>query len=197
MNLQSTALPIDPFYIDKNYNDLRRLKLLVLADSLNNSEYYRNIQYDEKINYIKIIENSCLDESIRKAREYNIRCVWEEEQFVNIYHSICYKIFSTVNITYDTGSNILIKKIFNGDILLDTIASKSYRELCPEKYEEIKKKIDERSNMEENIKYTELYFCKKCKRNQCTASRVQTRSLDEGSSFHITCLFCGNRWFGG
>ncbi len=197
MDIHPTALAFHPFYTDVDYNNYRRLKLLLLSDALGYSELYNRLPYDIKMNYIMIIENSCLNETIRKAREYDIRCVWEEKQFVNIYHSTCYSVINVLNIALDTGSAVLVDKIFNNEIDSSILASLSIEELCPEKYEDMKKKIEQRSNMEENVKYTELYFCRKCKHNKATAQRVQNRSNDEGSSFHITCLFCHNKWFGG
>lgn len=197
IDLKPTALSYDPFYTDPDYNNIRRLKLLLFSAALHNSELYQNCTFNEKTNYIMMIENSCLNETIRKARGYNIRCSWDEIQFEQIYHSICYNILSTIDITLDTGSKELVTKIFTNKIDISLIAGMSCKELCPEKYEEVTRKLEERTNMEENVKYTELYFCRKCKRNKATAERVQNRSNDEGSSFHITCLFCHNKWFGG
>jgi DNA-directed RNA polymerase subunit M/transcription elongation factor TFIIS len=189
-------LPVDPFYTDIAYTGLRKLKCILLANKLGQIDRFLELSYEAQIDIIKYIENSCLNETIRKAREYNIRCVWPNIQFENIYHSICYNILTTLDIKSGTGSLILVKKIFDGDIDLNTIASLSCKELCPEKYEEIIEKIDRRCNTKQSIKATTLYFCRKCKRNQCSAERVQNRSNDESSSFYITCLFCGNKWFG-
>jgi DNA-directed RNA polymerase subunit M/transcription elongation factor TFIIS len=196
-DLKPTTLAYDPFYTDPDYNNMRRLKLILLSSALGNSKLYKQLRFDDKMNYIMLIENSCLNEAIRKAHEYDIRCTWDDFQFEQIYHSICYNILSTIDTTLETSSTELVEKIFTDRIDLSTIAKLSCKELCPEKYEEVTKKIEERSNMEQNIKYTELYFCRKCKRNKATAERVQNRSNDEGSSFHITCLFCHNKWFGG
>lgn len=194
--LNTTPLPFDPFYTDPEYNSIRIIKLLLLSDALNNSKLYGTLSYDEKINTIQLTENSCLNETIKKAREHNIRCTWDIKAFEDLYHSICYNILSVLNIKLETGSKQLIIRVFNNEIDLNTIAALSYNELCPEKFEEVTKKIEVRSNIVYTVKYTELYFCRKCKQNKATAERVQNRSNDEGSSFHITCLNCNNRWFG-
>ncbi len=185
-------LPAEPFYSNTNgYNNTRRLKLLVLSHVLAQYKNFQNRTYEEKIEIIMRIENSCANETIRKARGYNLRCVWNNSQFTNVYHTICFNIISVLN----DKNNTLIKKILAKKIDLNTIANMSCKELAPEKYEEISKHIDKRVNIEQTIKYTEMHFCKKCKRNQTTVERVQNRSLDESSSFHITCLFCGTKWF--
>ncbi len=192
-----TALPCDPFYTNSDYNSLRRLKVLLLSGALHHSPLYRDNHTSVKINYLIQIENSCLNETIRKAKEYDIRCTWGEYQFEQIYHSTCYTILSAIDITSGTGSPMLVEKIFTKKIDLNTIASLSCKELCPEKYEIMAKKIEERANMKEVVKFTELYFCRKCKRNKCKAESVQNRCGDESNTYYITCLFCHNKWFGG
>lgn len=183
-------LPIDPFYLDE-YNNIRRLKAILLSSVLNNYKEFSDLPYSSQIDIIKTLENSCSNESIRKSRDYNLRCVWDNNQFVDIYHSICYNIISVL----DNKKNSLFEKIMNKSINLNTIANMSCKELLPEKYDDLSHQINKRVNTTQSQKYTELYFCYKCKRNKTTAERVQNRSGDEGSSFYITCLFCGTHWF--
>jgi DNA-directed RNA polymerase subunit M/transcription elongation factor TFIIS len=196
LTINATALSVKVFYT-KDYNDLRRMKSILISDALGNSELYAKLPYNEKTKYIMIIENSCLNETIRKAQEYNIRCEWGEYQFEQIYHSICYNILCVLNPELDTGSWELLDCIFNNKIDINRLAHFSCKELCPKKYEELAERIEKRANIEDTVKYTELYFCRKCKRNKSTVQRVQNRSNDEGSSFYITCVFCHNKWFGG
>ena len=66
--------------------------------------------------------------------------------------------------------------------------------VATKKYIKIDEKINKRNNQESKIKYSELYRCRKCKRNQTTTERRYARSLDEGVDLTIICLFCGNRW---
>lgn len=72
--------------------------------------------------------------------------------------------------------------------------SKTYKELNPKKYEELTTKIEKRINTEQAVKYTEMFYCRKCKHNQTTIEKVQLRSNDESSSLRITCLYCNNQW---
>ena len=190
-------LPFKPFYTDRAFVPIRISKLIAISDKFGQIEQFLQLPYAKQIYIIKNIENSCLNETIRKSREYNIRCVWDNLQFEYVYHTICYNISSALDIKFDTGSKILVKKIFDEEIDLNTIANLSCKELCPEGYRDIIKTIDQRSNIEQTVKATSLYYCKKCGKNQCTATRVQNRSADEGSSFYVCCLFCGNKWFGG
>ncbi len=194
-DIKSTALPFDPFYTDSNYNFMRKIKAIILSDTLMYSHEYIDLPYNKKIQYLISIENSCFNETIKMSKKYNIRCDWEDDQFINIYHTTCYNLFSALNTSMNAGSKNLLKRIFNGEVDLSKIASFSCRELCPEIYEDIAKRIEIRSTLEENIKPTQLYFCRKCKKNTTTAQKVQNRSNDEGNSYHVTCLFCHNRWF--
>jgi DNA-directed RNA polymerase subunit M/transcription elongation factor TFIIS len=178
-----------------NYNNLRRIKVILIADKLYANDKFKKISYDKQMKIIECIENSCLNESLRKSKEYNIICIWTNAHFINVYHSICYNIVANIDVNSEIKSDYLINKIINNEIDINTIANLTGKELCPEKYKTISKKINERFNTEQVIKYSELFFCKKCKRNQTTTERVQNRSNDEGSSFHVTCLFCNNKWF--
>lgn len=191
-------LPIDPFYMNEvnktnvnDYNKQRRLKIMLMSEILDQFKEYHDLAYNDKIDILMRIENSCTNETIRKAREYNLRCVWDNPQFTKIYHTVCFNITSVL----DDVSNTLLQKILNKDLDLNVIAKLPCKDLSPEKYDEIMYRINKRVNIEQTIKYTEMHFCKKCKRNQTTVERVQNRSGDEGSSFYITCLFCGTKWF--
>ena len=190
--LYKNAIPLkfSEFY-NNEYNDIRRLKLIVISHTLACNEKFKSMHYDIQTTIIKHIENSCANEAIRKSRNYNIRCVWDNNQFIDIYHSVSYTIISILS----QENNSLIKKIIDQTIDLDTIATLSCKDLSPEKYEDITRDITKRVNTSQTIKFTEMHFCKKCKRNQTTAERIQNRSGDEASSFFITCLFCGTSWF--
>jgi DNA-directed RNA polymerase subunit M/transcription elongation factor TFIIS len=102
-----------------------------------------------------------------------------------------------LDISLETGSKILINKLLDNDIDINEIARKTCKELCPEKYEEMAREIERRSNTEHSIKSTTLHYCRKCKKNNTTQQSIQNRSGDEGNTYLITCLFCHNKWFGG
>jgi DNA-directed RNA polymerase subunit M/transcription elongation factor TFIIS len=189
-DMKMTALPLSPFYTEKKYNSIRRLKLLLLTDCLNKSKVFDELKYERKISIVEMLETGCVNESVRKSNEYNIKCLWSNKNFVCIYHGICYNILSAFDV-----SESLVEKIINGEIDTEKIAHKSIKELCPEKFEDLNKKLAVRMNMEENVKFTTLYFCRRCKHNKTVTKSVQLRSADEGSSTYIKCIFCGNAWF--
>lgn len=140
------------------------------------------------------IERGCMNRTIVKSRDYNIRAIWANNEFRNLYHSICYKISMNLDSKSIVGSDFLLMQIQQGKMALDDIANLSGKQLCPEKYEKLDKKINQRVNQEIKVKYSTLYKCFRCKNNKCTSERVYNRSLDEGVNLRITCTVCYNEW---
>lgn len=185
------ALPLafDPFYGDK-YNNTRRIEAKIISNILNKNEEFRKLKYRDQMNLLAKIEISCEDEAIRKTREQNLRCEWSNPHFNHIYHTVGYNVMSLLS-----DDDSIIVKLINKELDASIIARLTYKDLACSKVSAIMDKINKRANIEQTVKYTEMYFCTKCKRNKTTFERVQNRSGDEGSSFHITCLFCGTQWF--
>lgn len=143
---------------------------------------------------VKYLERGCLNRSIEKATTYNIRCVWSNDKFTEVYHSICYKVACNIDSSSSVNSDYIFQKIMNNDIDLINVANMSSKELCPKKYEQLDEKMNKRTNLERKIKFSEMYRCSNCKRNQTTTERRYARSLDEGVDLTIICHFCGNSW---
>jgi DNA-directed RNA polymerase subunit M/transcription elongation factor TFIIS len=157
-------------------------------------DYYSQIHII--YNTARKIEIGCLNQTIEKADEYNIRPIWEDNEFLLLYHGICYKL--SVNLDEDSAikSDYMKNRILSNDIDLYKIAKMTSKQLCPSRNISIENKINKRTNVTINLKYSELYRCKKCKRNQATTERRYNRSLDEGVNLTITCTFCGHQWNG-
>jgi DNA-directed RNA polymerase subunit M/transcription elongation factor TFIIS len=155
---------------------------------------YLNTPYLTKDKIVEKLERGCVNRSIDKAKSYNIRCVWSDERFVNLYNSICYKVSSNIDPDSEVHSTYIKNKILRNELNLETVADMTSKELCPKKYEKIAKQIDQRINMKRKIKYSELFHCRKCKKNQCTTERRYNRSLDEGTNLTVKCMFCGHEW---
>jgi transcription elongation factor S-II len=43
---------------------------------------------------------------------------------------------------------------------------------------------------------TDMFTCRRCKKNQCTYIQLQTRSADEPMTTFVTCITegCGSKW---
>ena len=160
-----------------------------------NSYLYRTVNSVSIREHIaQNLEKGCLTRSINKSRAYNIRCIWSESKFVDLYHTICYNLAVNLDSQSCINSDYIKNKILNNDVDLQNVANMKSKELCPKKYEKIEKKINQRNNLERKIKYSELYKCRKCKRNQCTTERRYARSIDEGVDLTVTCVFCSHSW---
>ena len=199
------------YYENDAFNTIRRCKLILFSHCLGDNKIIQNklnsqINQQPKINntqqieplnkeqIVKYLERGCLNRAIEKAKTYNIRCVWTNEKFINLYHSICYKVACNIDPESSVKSDYIIKKIINNEVNLNQVANMTSKELCPKKYEVYDEKINKRTNLERKIKYSELYRCRKCKRNQTTTERRYCRSLDEGVDLTINCVFCGHSW---
>jgi DNA-directed RNA polymerase subunit M/transcription elongation factor TFIIS len=171
---------------------LYNLNIADIVTNCINKYLYKTVFNKEYI--VKKLERGCLNRTIHKSRVHNIRCVWSEPKFVNLYHNICYKLAINLDSDSCVKSESIKKKIINQEVQLQDVANMSSKELCPKKYEKIDQKINKRTNLERKIKFSELYKCSKCKRNQCTTERRYARSLDEGTDLTVHCLFCGHNW---
>jgi len=147
-----------------------------------------------KLYVAECMERSCLNRAIAKSRDYNIRAIWENLKFQDLYHDICYKIAVNVDPRSIINSLHLKTQIINQTVSLKDIANLFGKQLCPEKYEKLDKKINQRVNQEVKVRYSTLYRCFRCKNNKCTSERVYNRSLDEGVNLRIRCTVCYNEW---
>jgi DNA-directed RNA polymerase subunit M/transcription elongation factor TFIIS len=181
-------------YTNKNYNNIRRNKMLLFGEILAKYEVFNQKTYDEKYQLICELERSCYHAAYDKSED--IVKAWSNPIFEGLYHQICYGVISNLDPDSSVGSRYLGDNILNGTISASGVGKLSSRELCPEKYIEYDEHINKRTNSASAMKTTELYTCFKCKRKQCVLEQVVNRSLDEGTSLVVHCMFCGNSWGG-
>ena len=196
--------PNEKFNKNHLYNEINNKKSLVTTSYLISEglsaltiecvNKYLYPFYLTKDYIIRHLERGCLNRAIEKAKTYNIRCVWSNDKFVSLYHTICYKVASNLDPTSSIKSDYIFKKILNNEVDLLNMANMSSKSLCPKKYEQLDEKISKRTNLERKVKYSELYRCSKCKRNQTTTERRYSRSMDEGTELTIICTFCSHQW---
>ena len=155
-------------------------------------EYLYNIK--SRIKLMEELELGCMSRALTQSKKFNIRSIWSNDAFVDLYNEICYKLAVNLDVDSPVKSTYLINLILNNDIKAIDAANLTSREMCPKLLEKLENKIKLRTNLERKIKYSELYRCKKCKRNQCTTERLYNRGLDEGVSLMISCGYCGNSW---
>lgn len=184
----SLPLPIY-FYEHKNYNEIRRAKIILFSHICNSYETFKKMPMGKKFDIIKKIERSCYNTTVNKANNADIRNTWSNPKFSDIYITVCMKI--SVNLE---DSEKLFNKVINEEIKISELGSMSSQKLQPELHEKIINKIEQRFKQVIHFKECKLYKCNKCKSSKCTAEKLYNRGLDEGVNFKITCQECGNEW---
>lgn len=186
---------LSAFNKKKNYNDLRVTKLKIISNYMNRHKIFTDLTLVEKLKIIKMLERGCYNDTIKLADVSEIRNSWSNVKFTNIYHRLCYKISSNIDVEI-VGTDQLVKKIIQGDLDPKSIGSMSSQSIHPEKYAALKSSIADRKSHNININGSTLYKCARCKKSFCTVERQYTRSLDEGATLKVTCEFCGHTWKG-
>lgn len=163
-----------------------------------------------------LIESSCNDANIDKARAKNIPQYWEEEAFVEQYSSTVYPILANLDPTSSVSHGwILMHRVWLSALLLTIpiqgplarralmnlapinlkrIGYMGSYELNPHINQPILDEIQLRAAQGVEVKTTNIYFCTQCKQRKTTSHRGQTRSGDEGYTIFVECHVCGHSW---
>jgi DNA-directed RNA polymerase subunit M/transcription elongation factor TFIIS len=192
----SKATPLSDEFYRSPYNAIRRAKLMLFSSCYASYEKYNKMPLTEKMAFIKKLERSCLNTTVSKANEANIRAVWDCELFVELYHSICYKISANIDKDNSVKNPKLGDEILDNKVQLSILPKMSSQELYPEKYRTIINKIELSKNVVQTVKTSVMYRCRRCGQNKCTIINKIIRSLDEGVNLEITCQVCFLKWTG-
>jgi DNA-directed RNA polymerase subunit M/transcription elongation factor TFIIS len=193
MNNTKFTIP-SRLYLDTEYSRERNLILLLLASILEKNKNFKNLNKSIQDKIIIGIEKSCYDATIKKSNELLIYISWENTKFNYQYQLFCNKITKNLDCESEVNSEYLINKIINNEINISNIANMTSDTLCPDKSDLIKQSIQIRNAQKLNYKTSSLYQCRNCKKRSVTIKTVQLRSLDEGNSLSLTCMFCNFTW---
>lgn len=114
----------------------------------------------------------------------------------DIYRAITYRLLVNLspNSTLNKGSQTKCYVDFiNGDIPPAELVNLSNSKLHYNS-DEVCKIIELRKNSVVAEKYSTEFNCSRCRGNKCREYRDQTRSGDEGYTYKVECLTCGNKW---
>jgi len=157
------SLEIDKSYRDTTFELLNsHIKDEDLCDRLENKIY----EYSQK--YIKV--------KINKSQTAAI--------LVGIYESKVEDIIENIKFNPEL-INLLNKNI-------DEVLDYSPQQLNPSNWEKIVKKFNYIEDKKNNLAYTDLYPCKKCKGRNGVLRQMQNRSADEGATTWFDCYLCGS-----
>ncbi len=143
------------------------------------------------------IEKSIYNSTIIYSKTNNIKRLWTNPHFYNIYQAKIRSIYTNINSDSYIRNVSFKKKIMDGEIDCSNISKLSAYDIFPENWKEL---IDEKLK-KDKLKYelkpeamTDIFKCHRCGSRSCSYYEVQTRSADEPMTQFINCLDCGNRW---
>jgi DNA-directed RNA polymerase subunit M/transcription elongation factor TFIIS len=121
----------------------------------------------------------------------------DELLFKNFYLSHITKLILNLDPNSYVGNENLVKKVKNKEISPKELVQKTPIELFPEKWEELKKKKDEKEKflyINQRKATSNRLICRACRKNEVSYTMGQTRSADEPMTIFYECLNCGKKW---
>ena len=166
-------------YIYINYfimDLLRKEKIKLLSKLIKDKNKVKSIE-NSIFNFVNnlININSTLNEYYEEL--YN-------DKFIEIYE----------NLDGTVKNEYLLNGINNDIFDLNNIAYMKPEELFPQNWKKIIDSLDLINEKQKNMATTDIFTCKKCKKNRCSVHQMQTRSADEPMTTFVTCMVCKNTW---
>ena len=151
----------------------------------------------DNINISRIIEQSIYNYVIKLCKEKNIKRLWNNDIFKELYLSKIRSIYANLNNDSYLNNADFKNRILNKELNYYDIANISIYDIYPENW----KYLLEFKSKQDKVKYelkpeamTDQFKCRKCGSRSTSYYEVQTRSADEPMTQFITCLNCNCRW---
>lgn len=186
------VLPVE-LYKNDEYNQLRRAYLLLIASLIEDHLIDKDV--NEYYDAIIGIEMSCYLHAIEIAEYELLIPDFNCAQFEQLYRTRVTRITKNLDINSEVGDDYLVNKIIDRDIDISTISKLTPEELSPAKNTRLLEELNARRTQKMSVKVSTLYRCRQCGKNETTVRSVQMRSLDEGETLVISCIFCSYKWF--
>lgn len=193
LSKRSTELDVS-YYVKPNYNEYRRMRLMLLDSSISSAIKLRNIpnaksleckEIKEMIYHIEMgVYNYAYDMCIRNGHMPN----WNDYRFRNIFDYGSYKVQSVIQKRPD-----IVNRILTNDIDPQKILYLSIHELLVEK-SNVWDTENIRKQQTVTVKVTTDFQCPRCDVRSAIQYEVQTRGADEESTSKFQCQSCGNKW---
>ena len=143
------------------------------------------------------LEHYIYNNSLEIAKKKHIHLSWNQPLFVQIYLSSARSVVGNLHPTSYIQNKTLFSRFKSGEITLEEAASFNFNDLYPELWKDLSVRQFEREKrlLEGNKSMaTDQFFCKRCKKRECTYYELQTRSADEPMTIFIQCVNCGKQW---
>ena len=143
------------------------------------------------------LERGLFNATLKEAETRNIRRVWENPEFANLYRITAQRVISNLDASSYIQNTRLLKRLQEGEFDPHDVAFMTYSDLYPEAWAHIQEQAVKReAKMLEVDKSaaTDMFRCSRCGKRECTYYEMQTRSADEPMTQFIRCLNCGKQW---
>jgi DNA-directed RNA polymerase subunit M/transcription elongation factor TFIIS len=143
------------------------------------------------------LEHYIYNHSLEVAKKKHIHLSWNQPLYVQIYLSIARSVVGNLHPTSYIQNKTLFSRFKSGEITLEEITTFHFNDLYPELWKDLSVRQFEREKrlLEGNKSMaTDQFFCKRCKKRECTYYELQTRSADEPMTLFIQCVNCGKQW---
>jgi len=162
------------------FKDYKSLSLMTVSKDLRDN-YIEILDTIVGKTYSTQIEQSIYNFALEYAKVQEIQYLVD-----SIYQT---KADEIINLLKDK-ENYLLKAINKGIINVLNIGFMTPVELNPDKYNKILKIKKTEVDKINNQPTSNVYRCKKCKKNKCQVTQRQTRSADEPATTFVKCIEC-------
>lgn len=189
------CIPID-LYNDNEYNKIRRNNLILIAELFEEYIIKNNIQIkDEFLSEIVISLEKSIYNKI-KNKKSKFKHEWNYN-FILLYSSYSSKITKNIDTNIKNIDTFLIKNILENKINVNNLVEQKSYKLSPNKTKNIIEKINKQISIKDQdifSKTCSIFKCKKCDSKKTIIREFQSRSLDEPTTFSLTCVVCDHTW---
>jgi len=117
--------------------------------------------------------------------------------YLTVYRASARRIIGNIMNGSYVGNTHLRERLISGELTLEMLKNMNILEMNPGIYKDLfdRQLLREQAQLEGNkALVTDMFTCRRCKKNECTYYQLQTRSADEPMTTFINCLNCGKRW---
>lgn len=186
------VLPVS-VYQDKAYNKLRGAYMISIANFLN--DYLIDEEINQHRDMILALEQSGYAHAVEVAENEVLPVDFDNPAFNHLYRTKLMRITKHLDISSEVGDDHLASMLLDSKIDPLKVSKLANEDLSPCHNNQLIETLNTRRNQCTTLKTSTLYRCKKCNKKETTVRSVQMRSLDEGESIVVNCVFCGYKWF--
>jgi DNA-directed RNA polymerase subunit M/transcription elongation factor TFIIS len=143
------------------------------------------------------LEFAILQNALTDADGKHVLKHFDNQLFHICYTSAARRFLSNIDPNNYVANPVLHKRLVEGKLLPEHIASMTIQDYYPELYTELNDRQlkREQQQLEGNKSLaTDLFECFRCNTRQTVFYELQTRSADEPMTKFITCVNCNNHW---